>query len=213
MAFAQDLDSGVNNPSAFTFSAAALDGVMPDASAAKVQVVVLGYTTNNGDGTYNVYPVGLEQYLPVNDGGAAPLLEEVRDATVAQASDISAIASYNLQNIATAKVNGGQSTYGATVPISLSDTTPTDLFVTANDDSRIDLIGLVITNLDTADAVVDFACDTQVTPIAVRAGETLPVNVIIRGIINTSWAATLRANPATTTVEITATARIAPSGF
>lgn len=213
MGYSQEIDSGVDNPTAFTFQVAALDGIMPDTSTAKVEVIAIGYAADNGDGTYNIEPIGLTKYLPVDDATGSGLLEEIRDATTAQAADIGGVSSWTNQTVTAIRDANAMTTYGAIAVVTLSDTTVTDLFVTASDDSRIDLIGGFITNLDTASALVDFTCDTQTTTIAVDAGKTYPLNTLIRGIVNTTWTVALQANPATSNVQITSTARIAPNFY
>lgn len=203
------INSAAGVSGATNFEAALINGVMPDNSAAKVQLVALAYTVDKGDGTFDIVPVGLGQYLPTNDGPATPIFEEIRDAAVSQAQDLSATASFTQQTMNAVKTAAGLGDFGETVPVSLTDTTVTDLFVSPLDSSRRDLISLVLTNLDTADAKIDFVCGAQSTTIIVKAGETYCPPVVIRGIVDTTWTVALQDAPATGSVQITATARVA----
>lgn len=209
--YTQNLDSGTGNPTAVTFTTGVVDSIMHDGvSRANLQPVALALLQDNGDGTF-----GVTGYV----GPDAPSSIKTYDDSTSQKLDAITTILNALQLIVNEAGSVGQLAaamndfFGRTAPLTLDDTTPKNLFATASDDTRIDIIGLVIANLDTAEAVIDFTCGTQTTPIIVEAKKTLPVNIIMRGSTNTSWTAALRANPAAATVEITATARIAPAGF
>ena len=208
MALTQDLDSGEGNATAVTFTVAAVDTLLPDGvTTAKIQPVALIDLQDDGNGGYYSAAFLGTQTNPLvtSDLQGQSALTNINDG-------ITALQGISNESGFAPQLIGLLTNLADTPdPITLTDNTLTTLYAAPLDGSRLDLSNVILTNTDTSKAFVDFICGSRTTTVIVDAESTLPLNNVVRGVVDADWNVALQG--ATGNLQITAGIRIAPIGL